>query len=364
MIGLAGFEADAAKWIRMVGSRVPSYVRLLQELLVLMSDEEKGPVIRRRLEAPWAGRKFEATYERPLLMLATLRASALEEGESHPLWPAIAAEPPSRQIINRESVLAALTPERHFMYKRFAQRAVQTNETSRAVSWLWPAHLLGADDGARPLALVDLGASAGLNLVGDKLPAIWTDGAGAPFPVVQAPDVRMRLGLDARPLDAADDAAVAWLKACIWPGEPQRVARLQAAVAAFREQTSAPVRPHVEQVDAEQMPARLDAATRDLPPDTVVMAYQTIVIEYLPAEVRRAYVDGMHSWLVQSPRRALWIELELTREPSRHSPAELRASFRGKDWDLHSVVLARCGYHPAAVDAQPEGVNTLLTTFR
>ena len=125
-------------------------------------------MLRRRLEAPWSGRRFEATYERPLLMLATLRASALEEGVSHPLWAAIAAEPPSRQAVNRASVLAALSPERHFMYSRFAQRAVQTNETSRAVAWLWPAHLLGADDGGRPLALVDLGASAGLNLIGDR----------------------------------------------------------------------------------------------------------------------------------------------------------------------------------------------------
>ena len=112
------------------------------------------------------------------------------------------------------------------------------------------------------------------------------------------------------------------------------------------------------------MPARLEAATRDLPAETIVLAYQTIFIEYLPADVRRAYVDGMHTWLVQSPRRTLWIELELTREPSRHSPAELRASYRGKDWDLHNVVLARCGYHPAAVDVQPDGVATFNRTFR
>ena len=65
MVALAGFEADAGQWIRMVGSRVPSYVRLLQELLALMADPEKGGPIRRRLEAPWAGRRFEATYERP-----------------------------------------------------------------------------------------------------------------------------------------------------------------------------------------------------------------------------------------------------------------------------------------------------------
>ncbi len=365
MVGLVGFEGDATKWIRMVGSRVPSYVRLLQELLVLLTEPEQGPVLRRRLEAPWAGRRFEATYERPLLLLATLRASAFEEGESHPLWAAIAAEPPSRMAVNRAAVLAALSPERHFMYSRFAQRAVQTNETSRSVAWLWPAHLLGADLGARPLALVDLGASAGLNLIGDRLPPVWTDGAGHALPIVQSPKVRLRLGLDARPLDANDDSALAWLRACVWPGEQHRINRLEAATAAFREAcASEPTGPRVETAAAEQMPAQLEAATGDLPPDTLIIAYQTIFIEYLPAEVRRAYVDGMHSWLVKTQRKALWVELELTREPSRHSPAELRASFRGRDWDLHTVVLARCGYHPAAVDVQPEGVSALLKNFR
>ena len=357
MVGLAGFEADAAKWIRMVGSRVPSYVRLLEELLSVLADTKIGPPVRRRLEAPWLTRRFEASYERPLLLLGALRASALEEGSGHPLWSAIAAEPPARQAISRASLLAALAPERHAAYARFAGRAVQTNETSRAVAWLWPAHLLAADGGARPLALVDLGASAGLNLVGDQLPAIWTDGAGAPLPVVQAPAVRLRLGLDARPLDARDEAAVGWLKACIWPGEPNRTSRLEAAVAAFRRQpTGDPEAPRVEQSDAEQMPARLAVATAGLPEDTLVIAYQTIFIEYLPSDVRRAYVDGMHTWLAESRHPAAWVELELTREPSRHSPAELRATFRGKDEDLHTAVLARCGYHPGAVDTQPDGV--------
>jgi hypothetical protein len=364
MVGLAGFEADAAKWIRMVGSRVPSYVRLLEELLAILADPKLGPPVRRRLEAPWASRRFEASYERPLLMLASLRAAALEEGNAHPLWPAIAAEPPSRLAITRAALLAALAPERHAAYARFAARAVQTNETSRAVAWLWPAHLLGADGGALPLALVDLGASAGLNLVGDHLPAIWTDGAGATLPVVQGPAIRLRLGLDARPLDARDEAAVSWLKACIWPGEPKRITRLDAAVAAFRRDASSESEaPKVQQADAEQMPERLAAATAELPAGTLVLAYQTIFIEYLPSDVRRAYVDGMHSWLADAAQPAVWIELELTREPSRHSPAELRATFRGKDGDLHTSVLARCGYHPGAVDVQPDGVSAFQAAF-
>ncbi len=366
MVGLAGFEADAARWIRMVGTRVPSYVRLLEELLAVLADAKLGPPVRRRLEAPWVARRFEASYERPLLLLAALRASALEEGSGHPLWAAIAAEPPARQAVSRASLLAALAPERHATYSRFASRSVQTNETSRAVAWLWPAYLLGANQKARPLALIDLGASAGLNLVADRLPPIWTDGAGAPLTVVREPAVRFRLGLDARPLDPRDDASVAWLKACIWPGEPKRIARLEAAVTAFRQAGDSPLdggAPRVEQASAEQMPERVEAAAAILSEDTLVIAYQTIFIEYLAADARRAYVDGMHTWLARSARPAMWVELELTREPSRHSPAELRATFRGSDDDLHTAVLARCGYHPGAVDVQPDGVSALRVAF-
>jgi hypothetical protein len=360
MIGFGGFEADAARWIRMVGSRAPSYVRLLQELLAVLADPDMGGTIRRRLEAPWVHRRFEASYERPLLLLAALRASAMQEGPQHPLWEAIVAEPPSKQAVTRASLLAALAPERHASYAEFAQRSVQTNETSRAVAWLWPAELRGAGAGARPLALVDIGASAGLNLIGDRLPAIWTDGAGAPLPVAKTPRVDLRLGLDARPLDARDDQSVAWLKACVWPGEPHRLARLQAAVAAFRaEASSAEGAPNVEACEAQQMPSRIDAVTLGLPPEVLVIAYQSIFIEYLASDVRRAFVDGMHTWLSQPRRRRLWVELELTREPSRHSPAEMRATFRGRDEDLHTVVLARCGYHPGAVDVQPDGVASL-----
>jgi hypothetical protein len=111
------------------------------------------------------------------------------------------------------------------------------------------------------------------------------------------------------------------------------------------------------------MPERLAAATAELPAGTLVLAYQTIFIEYLPSDVRRAYVDGMHSWLADAAQPAVWIELELTREPSRHSPAELRATFRGKDGDLHTSVLARCGYHPGAVDVQPDGVSAFQAAF-
>ena len=58
----------------------------------------------------------------------------------------------------------ALDPTRESAYRALAERWVQTNDTLRSVIWRWPAWLAGCEGGARPLCLVDLGASAGLNL--------------------------------------------------------------------------------------------------------------------------------------------------------------------------------------------------------
>ena len=57
---------------------------------------------------------------------------------------------------------------------------MKTNETSRALAWLWPASLAG---GGRRIALADVGASAGLNLVADALPNPWTTEDGSPLEV-------------------------------------------------------------------------------------------------------------------------------------------------------------------------------------
>jgi hypothetical protein len=107
------------------------------------------------------------------------------------------------------------------------------------------------------------------------------------------------------------------------------------------------------------MPARLAALTAKLPPGTLVLAYQTIFIDYLPATTRAAYIAGMQAWLARTPS-AVWLTLEQEPDPTGAFPAGLRASLRGRGADVRSLLLARCGYHPSVVSAEPGGVAELL----
>src|SRR6185437_12402400 len=93
--GLDGFREDADALRASIGARVPVFDRLLEAAGSLV-DHPTGAVeeaARARLEAAWRERRFSAAYDRPLLLLAALRAEALRVGALHPLFAAVAADP-------------------------------------------------------------------------------------------------------------------------------------------------------------------------------------------------------------------------------------------------------------------------------
>jgi hypothetical protein len=234
------------------------------------------------------------------------------------------------------------------VFDALAHRNVQTNETSRAVAWLWPAALAGASGGARPIALADVGASAGLNLVADDLPSIWTDDDGAPLEVARRVRTVARLGLDDAPLDAAREEDARWLRACVWPGEAEREERLLLAIEVFRAARIRPDAPVLLPIRATNVPARLDVLSA-AESGALVIAYQTVVRDYLAPEERDEYVRGMRAWLAtHPPGHAMWIELEGL-EGAGDPPAAIVAHVRGRRGDLESLVLGRCGYHPRRI---------------
>jgi hypothetical protein len=171
-------------------------------------------------------------------------------------------------------------------------RATQTNEAARCAALL---PVLSTIPG--PLALVEVGASAGLCLYPDRygyrydgvpvgppstvvLPCTVTGDGPVPSGV---PEVVARAGIDLNPLDPGDPADVAWLRALIWPGMDARRDRLAAAAAIAAREPAEIVRGDL----VEQLPglvARMPAAA-------TVVVFHTAVLAYLDDAARDAFVQ-------------------------------------------------------------------------
>jgi hypothetical protein len=111
-------------------------------------------------------------------------------------------------------------------------RSTQTNEAARCATLLPALMQL-----PQPLALLEVGASAGLCLLPDRYAydfgghQLTPPGASAP---PRLPEIVWRAGLDLNPIDVRDDEHCAWLEALVWPGQDQRLANLRAALAVAR----------------------------------------------------------------------------------------------------------------------------------
>jgi hypothetical protein len=75
---------------------------------------------------------------------------------------------------------------------------------------------------------------------------------------------------------------------------------------------------------------------KQLPRDTSdrLVAYQTVMRDYLPTEERARYESGMQAWLEALPAgQAFWIEMEVTPGAQTGGPsAEITVHARGEDF--------------------------------
>ncbi len=369
--GLDAFHEDADAWRAAAGARAPVYDRLLAAAAGIV-DHPAGSLeeaARARVEAAWRERRFSAGYDRPLLLMAAVRAEALRAGLRHPLFEAIAATDVRPEAATREALATALADAPPRLYAELATRRVQTNETSRAVAWLWPAGLAGCGEGKRPLALFDVGCSAGLNLCAGLLPAPWRDPAGTPLVVATAADIVARYGFDVQPLDVGRSDDLNWLRACIWPGETTRLDRLVSAIEAFRAAASGPTPPRLEIADLIDVPERLERLAQAAAPETVLLAYQTVVRDYLTDASKARYVEGMTRWVAsESPTgpRRIWIELEAAPDAWK-DPGGLPMALDAHVADRESaadgtstLTLAHCSYHPERLAPDPAAVAAFI----
>jgi hypothetical protein len=185
-------------------------------------------------------------------------------------------------------------------------RATQTNEPARCGAIL---PVLGLLDG--PLALIEVGASAGLCLYPDRYgyeydgvpvgPAgpvrlVVDTAGGVPVPA-QVPTVVARIGIDLNPLDVRDPDDRAWLRALIWPGPraEERLARLDAAAEVARREPA--------RMLTGDLVDRLSDALDLVPAGSTVVVFHTAVLPYLPEAARAAFVARVRElpvrWVAQ-----------------------------------------------------------------
>lgn len=169
-------------------------------------------------------------------------------------------------------------------------RATQTNEAGRCAVLMPVLALL-----PQPLALLEVGASAGLCLYPDRYAYRYGDhviGSGEPVlecavtgvaPPARVPDVVWRAGLDLNPLDVTDAADVAWLEALIWPENTHRRERLRAAVAVAAAEPPLLVRGDL----VDDLPALAAQA----PAGATLVVFHTSVMYQVPTPRREAFAD-------------------------------------------------------------------------
>jgi hypothetical protein len=200
----------------------------------------------------------------------------------------------------------------------------QTNEPARCATLLPLLALL-----PQPLALLEVGASAGLCLLPDHYAYDYDGRQVAPSVAVASPPlfrcaanghtpvphnnvtVAWRAGLDLSPLNPTNQEDAAWLHALVWPGEGERERLLGQALAVA---ATNPVR-----VLAGDLRHDLRALAAEAPRDATLVVFHTAVLAYVrdPAE-RQAFGDTVRAcgaqW-VSNESAAIWDQADLPPRP-------------------------------------------------
>ena len=188
-----------------------------------------------------------------------------------------------------------LDDQAEFLARFIAERPIQTNEVQR--SWvLLPCFLeVSRRTGSETFDLIELGPSAGLNLVWDRYRYRYEAGSWGPpdarlelageerAPVPEqllrlAPRVRRRVGIDTSPVDVTSEEHACLLKSFVWADQVDRLRRLEQAIGLLR-----PDPPELVQGDFIELLPRVLSAR---PPGGLTVVFQTGTLRYLTPEQR------------------------------------------------------------------------------
>ena len=182
----------------------------------------------------------------------------------------------------------------HEIIRIIENKLVQTNEVRRC-SYLYPAFCYIYEKTKRPLALIEIGTSAGLQLLWDKYCYSYNSdeevygeplsdlkigsemhGAGAPFILKQSPPVSTRIGIDLHINDLNNPDDYLWLKSLIWPEHAERNANFERASQCFRKQS-------LELIEGDGVKLLTEIVLK-VPQDSVICVFHTYVANQIPDE--------------------------------------------------------------------------------
>lgn len=269
------------------------------------------------------------TQLRPNLLLAALHASVLRD-PAHELagWFATVGGRRSPDDPALPRATAAFIAERAGELRHgVTHGATQTNEVGRCAMLLATLGELRERGRASRVGLVEIGASAGLNLrldayryeyatasgvarFGDpsRRVVIRCDAGRSPDPlpvwgmeqVASGSVIGSRIGIDLHPLDPTDPDRARWLRALVWPDELERFDRLSAAIALAAD--------HPVAMRTGDAVDDLEAAVGGVPADEHAVVVTTWVLTYLPEARRRAFAVTLDR--IGAARDLTWVCIE------------------------------------------------------
>ena len=243
-----------------------------------------------------------------------------------------------------------LEANREWLARFVAEQPIQTNEVQRC--WgLLPGFLTVGDE--RPVDLVELGPSGGLNLYWDRYAYRYGDerwgdlGAGLelsgsaeggpPRDLLQKEvEVGRRIGIDRRPVDVTTDHGARLLEAFVWADQTDRLDRVRRAIEIARQDP-----PRLLDGDyVEVLPALL--AERDL--DILTVVYHSVSTVYLRQEER----DRLEEILVAEGHRGSLARISY--EIDRETPTFYGFALDVETWPDGRRRLARLDGHANTMD--------------
>ncbi len=267
-----------------------------------------------------------------------------------PLYPPAPCPEPAVLVAAIRAVLA--DPESDAFLAAWLDSPPQTNEVARS-GVLMPGLMVIADACRLPLRLFELGASAGLNLCLDRFgyrlggvaagdpasPVQLAPGWRGPPPPVADVVIASRAGIDISPLDVRNAATRERLLAFVWPDQPERLARAEAAIA-----LAAADPPPLYGGDAADL---VDAMVPL--PGSVGVVFHSIAFQYFPPATQARIAARLAAFGAQASAQAplAWLRYEVDDASVAALPTLRLTLWRGGALDER--LLARAHPHGSFV---------------